>query len=66
MAHSPAILSRHTVRHLLVTRFLSRFGDVIWMVDDTSRADEDPAGLGVEVYQGAGRPDLRKLLEAHS
>jgi hypothetical protein len=50
---------------LLVTRFLTRFGEVVWMIDDLTRSDEDPCGLGVEVFQGAlsgAKARLRALL----
>jgi hypothetical protein len=63
---SPRALALHLVdERFLVTRFLTRFGEVTWMIDDITRADEDPAGLGVEVYQGdvAGcRARLRELM----
>lgn len=49
---APRVLSAHAVAHLAVTRFLDRFGAVCWIVDDTRRAAEDPAGLGVTVFQG--------------
>ena len=63
---TPRALALHLLDdRFLVTRFLTRFAEKIWMIDDITRADEDPAGLGVELYQGdlAGcRARLRELL----
>lgn len=66
----PTATPRSLTSHLLaerfyVTRFLTRFGEITWMIDDISRADEDPAGLGVELYQGdldGCKARLRELL----
>lgn len=64
---TPRVLSVHRIDRFLVTRFLSRFGEVVWHIDDTSRSEEDPAGLGAEVYQGGlagAKGRLRALLLA--
>lgn len=41
-----------------IDRWLSRDGSVVWMVNDLARAGEDFCGFGVELHQGAARPNM--------
>lgn len=67
---SPRMIAAHQLSAngqpaVLVSRFLSRFGTTEWFVDDLTRADEDPCGLGVTVHQGdlaGARLAIRRLL----
>jgi hypothetical protein len=37
---------------IYVSRMMTRQGIIEWFVDDLTRADEDPCGFGLTVYQG--------------